>query len=80
MLTLGGSYGGILSAFLRMKYPNVFDMALAASAPIPQIFNEVSPYEFYGIVTKDADDEVPAGLRAHGDHGEVPTEPLGAAP
>lgn len=53
-MTLGGSYGGILSGLLRMKYPNVFDMALAASAPIPQAFDNVSPLTFYQSITHDA--------------------------
>lgn len=34
VLVFGGSFGGMLATWMRIKYPNVVDMAHAASAPI----------------------------------------------
>ncbi len=55
---LPGSYGGILAAALRMKYPTIFHGAIAASAPTPIAFNMMgngrTTSDFYSVVTDDA--------------------------
>ncbi|XP_059127257.1 lysosomal Pro-X carboxypeptidase-like isoform X1 [Peromyscus eremicus] len=53
VIAIGGSYGGMLAAWFRMKYPHIVVGALAASAPIWQ-FEDLTPCGmFMKIVTED---------------------------
>jgi lysosomal Pro-X carboxypeptidase len=53
VLALGGSYGGMLAAWFRMKYPYLVDGALAASAPLNHFNGTVNPELFNQIVSND---------------------------
>lgn len=51
VIAFGGSYGGMLTAWLRIKYPNIVDGAIAASAPIWQLEGITPCDRFSSIVT-----------------------------
>ncbi|KAM4682289.1 lysosomal Pro-X carboxypeptidase isoform 1-T1 [Amazona ochrocephala] len=53
VIAIGGSYGGMLAAWFRMKYPHVVVGALAASAPIWQFGDLVPCGTYFSIVTND---------------------------
>ena len=53
----GGSYGGMIASWFRIKYPNAIDGVLAGSAPIWSFVGLAPPYDpdaFYRTVTRDA--------------------------
>ena len=55
LVSFGGSYGGMLSAWFRLKYPNVVDSALAASAPLGFAVGATGKPNFFDAVTNDVD-------------------------
>ncbi|KAJ0099794.1 hypothetical protein Patl1_21035 [Pistacia atlantica] len=53
VIVIGGSYGGMLAAWFRLKYPHAALGALASSAPI-LYFDDITPQNgYYSVVTKD---------------------------
>lgn len=53
VVSFGGSYGGMLAAWFRMKYPAATIGSIAASAPIMQFTGLVDPGKYNAIVTRD---------------------------
>ncbi|BDA40679.1 Lysosomal Pro-X carboxypeptidase [Coccomyxa sp. Obi] len=60
VIGFGGSYGGMLATWMRIKYPHILDGAIAGSAPIWSYLGEDPPYDsgsYAKIVTRDASEE-----------------------
>jgi lysosomal Pro-X carboxypeptidase len=57
VILFGGSYGGMLAAWLRVKYPGTFAGAVAASAPLGFFAGSAPAYDnetYWAVVTADA--------------------------
>ncbi|ODN04166.1 Lysosomal Pro-X carboxypeptidase [Orchesella cincta] len=59
VIAFGGSYGGMLTAWMRIKYPHIIQGGIAASAPVLQ-FQGITPCNVFNqIVTRDFDQASP---------------------
>eukprot|EP01116_Phalansterium_solitarium_P017310 TRINITY_DN4229_c0_g3_i1.p1 TRINITY_DN4229_c0_g3~~TRINITY_DN4229_c0_g3_i1.p1 ORF type:complete len:494 (+),score=190.42 TRINITY_DN4229_c0_g3_i1:100-1581(+) len=57
VIAFGGSYGGILSALFRAKYPGSVDGAIAASAPLRAFPGQTPDWDsslYFAVVSRDA--------------------------
>ncbi|KAL3907000.1 MAG: hypothetical protein SGILL_009049 [Bacillariaceae sp.] len=59
IITVAGSYPGFLSAMLRLKYPEIVDIAYATSAPLNLYSHGIDPKTYYDYVTMVVDAAVP---------------------
>ena len=54
VITFGGSYGGMLSAWMRIKYPNIITGSIASSGPIRMVSPSYRRSSYWEVITRDA--------------------------
>jgi Serine carboxypeptidase S28 len=64
VISVGGSYPGFLSAMSRLRFPEVFDMSYAASAPMKFYSQEVSQDDYYNLISDVAEKTIPGCSKA----------------
>eukprot|EP01043_Picozoa_sp_COSAG02_P026351 COSAG02_NODE_1516_length_12182_cov_14.478689_12_plen_561_part_00 len=59
VITFGGSLAGTLAAFMRLRYPQLVDMAVASSAPVRGYPGLMDPFAWHKQVTDNFEDLAP---------------------
>ncbi|KAK7839183.1 lysosomal pro-x carboxypeptidase [Quercus suber] len=76
VIVIGGSYGGMLASWFRLKYPHIALGAVASSAPI-LYFDTIAPQAgYYSVVTKDFKDYLDSIYSDAAQYNHPPTYPL----
>eukprot|EP00922_Rhytidocystis_sp_ex-Travisia-forbesii_P040267 GHVS01059905.1.p1 GENE.GHVS01059905.1~~GHVS01059905.1.p1 ORF type:complete len:511 (+),score=79.50 GHVS01059905.1:76-1608(+) len=60
IIAVGGSFGGMLSAWMRMKYPEFVTAALAGSAPVRGYLNLTNQFAYFHRVTTVFSESLPS--------------------
>ena len=71
VIGFGGSYGGMLAAWMRMRYPSAVDGVVAASAPIWSYENIVPAFDSGSFAATVTDDAGPKGGSSEACSGNV---------
>ncbi|KAL0489917.1 lysosomal Pro-X carboxypeptidase Prcp [Acrasis kona] len=59
IIAFGGSYGGMLAAWFRVKYPHIIQGSIASSAPVLQFEGITPPDRFNKIATRTFNESLP---------------------